>query len=126
MHGGLVSFAKGRELSVWAKFEVSKLGKEGALSKSVVHTCWALTWKMVEGEKDAKARPAARGRHAPDLKGGLVETSGCVGHISGCVRHIPGTSGRRFSGGVCSSPFLSHSGHISGRFGKWGIFSPGR
>ena len=41
-------------------------------------TRWVLTWKMVEGVKTVKARLVATGYQDPDLKNGLVETSGCV------------------------------------------------
>ena len=70
LHGGLVRVAKERELADWEQFKVFKPIKEDALSKAAVHTRWALTWEMVGGEKDAKARPVARGYRDPDLRKG--------------------------------------------------------
>ena len=46
--------------------------------KDVAGARWVLTWKVVDGVKTVKARLAAEGRQDPDLKDGLVETSGCV------------------------------------------------
>ena len=77
LHGGLVRAVKKRELSTWKEFRVFKPEKEGASSKSVVDARWALTRKMVEAEKDVKARQVATGNKGPDLKDGFVETLGC-------------------------------------------------
>lgn len=46
--------------------------------KPIVDTRWALTWKIVDSEKDAKARPVAKGYQGPDLGDGSVDTSGRV------------------------------------------------
>ena len=44
----------------------------------VVDARWVLTWKMVDCRGDAEARSVAEGYQDPDLKEGIVETSGCV------------------------------------------------
>ena len=43
---------------------------------SVVDTRCVLTWRLVRGGKDVKARFAAKGCREPDLRGSPVETSG--------------------------------------------------
>ena len=50
--------------------------KASTLSESVVGARWVLTWKMVGGKKDVKAHLVAKGNQDPDLKEGLLETSG--------------------------------------------------
>ena len=70
--------AKARELDAQTQFKVDSHMDAGKCNKKAVGTRWALTWKMVEGVKTVKARTAAKGYRDPDLKDGLVGTSGCV------------------------------------------------
>ena len=51
-----------------------KLLLEGTHSKSIADTRWVLTWKIVDGKKDVKARSEAKGHQDPGLKNGSVET----------------------------------------------------
>ena len=55
-HANLVFAAKERELGARKKFAVFGPVTEAAPSESAVDTRWAPAWKMVEGEKDVKAR----------------------------------------------------------------------
>ena len=52
--------------------------RAGDVGKTAVGTRRVLTWKMVEGVNTVKARLVARGFHGPNLKIGIVNTSGCV------------------------------------------------
>ena len=67
-----------RVLDAWNQFKVFSPLEPGRCAEEVVGTRWALTWKMVEGVKTAQARLVAKGHEGPDLKEGLVETSGGV------------------------------------------------
>ena len=70
--------AKGREHASWKRLKDFRPVKEDAQSKAVADTRWALTREIVEGKEDGKARSAAKGYQDTDLRGGSVETSGCV------------------------------------------------
>ena len=61
MRVDLARDAKDRELYVWKQFKVFKPLRGCCDSKAVAETRWALTWEMVNGEKNAKARNAATG-----------------------------------------------------------------
>ena len=64
------------EFGAWNTFKVcASKGPSKALSDSRS----APIWRMVDGRRDVKPRPAAKGPQAPDLRAGLAETSGCVG-----------------------------------------------
>ena len=54
--------------------KASKPPQDGSISRAVVNTGWALNRKMADGEKSAKAHPAAKGEQEPDLNGGNVDT----------------------------------------------------
>ena len=77
-HAELAREGKRRELEAWEKFEAFLPLHECKVQKQMADTRWVLTWEMVEGEICVKARLAAKGFQDPDLKDGLVETSGCV------------------------------------------------
>ena len=88
-HAELVQQPKNRELDAWGKFDVYESRAIGNVSKQVVHTRWVLTWKMADGQKSVEARLAAKGYQDPDLKDGLVDTSGCVSLRSSHPQVIP-------------------------------------
>ena len=60
----------------------------GTSSTSVVDTRWAPTWKLAAREKDIQASSAAKGYRGPDLREGIVETSGGVSIRSSHLRVI--------------------------------------
>ena len=60
-----------RELEAWKKFKVFSSVGEGAISKKVIDSRWALSWKMEDGTKKVKARLVAKGFQDPDLTDGL-------------------------------------------------------
>ena len=74
----LASAATERELNTWEEFKVFQAAKGCAPSKCIVDARRALTWKMVDGDKDVEARLPARGRQGPNLNYGSVETFGRV------------------------------------------------
>ena len=78
LHGGLVSAARGWGLNSWAKFKVFQPLRGRTPSKTAVDTRWALSPKVVDGEKYVKARLVVNGYQGPDLKDSSVETPGCV------------------------------------------------
>ena len=88
MRAELVREGKRRELEAWGKVEAFSPLHACKVQEQLVDTRWVLTWKMAEGEKCAKARLAAEGFQGPDLKDGLVETSGCVSLRSSRLRVI--------------------------------------
>ena len=59
--------------------------KEGGCSKAIADTCWALTWKVVDGKKTARSRFVVKGHQAPDLKEDSMDIAGCVSRRS---RHV--------------------------------------
>ena len=65
-------------MEAWGKFEAFLPLHECKVQKQMADTRWVLTWEMVEGEICVEARLAAKGFQDPNLKDGLVETSGCV------------------------------------------------
>ena len=71
-HAALARFAKAQELEARKKFDVTRSVKGGVPSKAAAGSPWARTWKMVDGRKDATARPAAKGYKDQYLKDGLV------------------------------------------------------
>ena len=79
LHEGLMSAARVREPNDCKEFEDSQPLQSGTPSKSIADARRALTWKMVDGKKDPKARLVAESDQCPDLADGLVETSGRVG-----------------------------------------------
>ena len=79
MRADLVNEGEKRELEAWGKLDVFSPHSACAVQKQLVQTRWVLTWKIVEGKKRVTARLVAKGFQDPDLKDGLVETSGCVG-----------------------------------------------
>ena len=58
-------------------FQVFNPSRQCENSESVVYARWALTWKTVDGEKNAKARLVAKGYQDADLKGGSADPPGC-------------------------------------------------
>ena len=74
----LVQAAKGRELGDWEMFEGFVPWRTGTPSKAIANTRWALTWQMVEGERDVDARLVVKGNSDPALTS-LAEVSWCVG-----------------------------------------------
>ena len=64
-----VSAAKECELSNWRDFELFQPKKERTPSKAIVDARMAPTWKMVDGEKDAKARLVAKDKQGPGSGG---------------------------------------------------------
>ena len=78
VHAELAREAKGGEAEKWKSYEILKLLMAGDVGKSAVGARWVLTWIMVEGVTTVKARPAAKGFQDPDLKAGVLDTSGCV------------------------------------------------
>ena len=77
-HAELVQAAKDREVAPWRRFDVYEPRKTGNVSKQLVHTRWALTWKMADGQASVKARSVAKGYPDRVLQAGDVDTSGCV------------------------------------------------
>ena len=75
-HAALVRPLTGHELGAWKRFKVSETVQKGAPSEALVDTCWALPWKLVKGKKVVEAGLVAEGYQDPDLRTGLVETSG--------------------------------------------------
>ena len=67
LHWGLASAATERGPDDWKQFQVSQPLKSSSPSKSIVGTCWVLTWKMIDGKEDVKARLVAKGYQDPDL-----------------------------------------------------------
>ena len=59
LHADLVAAGKQREFAAWRKFDVFSPHEACKAKKQIVQTRWALTWKMVEGKKCAKARLVA-------------------------------------------------------------------
>ena len=82
VHADLLRMAKEPELDSWRQFEVFSPAPMGAQTEDVVDTRWALSWKEVEGKRAATARLVAEGSQGPDLKGGNVDTAGCVSRRS--------------------------------------------
>ena len=78
MHADLVNKGKQREPEAWEKFDEFSPLSARKVQKQIVQTRWVLTWKMKEWQTCVKARLVAEGFEDPDLKEGLVETSGCV------------------------------------------------
>ena len=72
----LVPVAKTEELDAWRKFVAYEPRKNGSVSRQIAQARWVLTWKMMDGQKSAKARVVAKGYQDPDLQEGLVDTSG--------------------------------------------------
>ena len=68
LHWGPVSAGNAQELCSWGKFKVFQPVEESAKTKSIVGARWALTWKLVGGEKNVKARFSSNGYQDPDLK----------------------------------------------------------
>ena len=70
----------GKEQELSARNQPQALSplEEGAQSRAIAETRRALTSRVVEGKKAAKARLEAKGHQDPDLKGGIVDISGCV------------------------------------------------
>ena len=60
----LVHEGEMRELEARKKFKVFSSVGEGAISKKVIDSRWALTWKMADGAKKVKARLVAKGFQA--------------------------------------------------------------
>ena len=60
LHNGQASEEKERELSTWKLFKILSLIREGASSKGIAGTRLALTWKVVDAKKTAKARFVAQ------------------------------------------------------------------
>ena len=90
-------------------FKLFRPKGERTPSTPIVHARLALTWEMVDGEKDAKARLVAKGSQDPDLGVGLLDACGCVSIPSLQMRHLdPGHleylhAGRLFSSRCTSS-----------------------
>ena len=82
MHAGLSREAKGQEPNTWKQSEVFAPLQEGSNSQPVAKTGWALTWKMVDGRKSAKARKVAKGYQEPYSGESDVDTSGSVSNPS--------------------------------------------
>ena len=73
-----VHAAETREVDARSQFKVYSFMELGECDRDVVGTRWVLTWKVADGVKTVRARLLATGYRGPDLKDGLVETSGCV------------------------------------------------
>ena len=69
-------------------FDVFKPLKEGAHSKSIAGTRWALIWRMADCKKDVKARLVATGLQDLDLRDRSVGTSGCASFRSSRLQVI--------------------------------------
>ena len=89
VHEKDVLAAKTRELDACTRFKVYSPMEPGKCNKEEVGTRWVLAWKMVEGVKTSEARLVTKGNQVPDLKDGLVETSGCVSLRSPHLQVIP-------------------------------------
>ena len=91
-HARAVRDAKVKELDAWKSLKVSKSLRAGDGIETAVDTRWALAWEMAEGGKTARARLAAKSFQDPDLKNGIVDTSGCgvcarpIGRLSPSLR----------------------------------------
>ena len=71
-----------RELEAWEKFDVYSPHEACKEQKQIAQTRGVLTWKIADGKKCVKARLVARGFRGPELKEGLVGTSGRVSLLS--------------------------------------------
>ena len=78
VHADLVQEAEPKDLAAWKKFDVYAKRNACNVSKKIAQTRWVLTWKIVDGREFAKARQEAKGFQGPDLRVGVVDTSGCV------------------------------------------------
>ena len=81
LHGGLSSAAMEREPNAWENFKALQPPRRRTPSKSVVDTRWALTRRMVDGEKDVKARLVAKSYQEPDPMVGSADTCGRSSHL---------------------------------------------
>ena len=84
----LVSDADGRQLSAWKQYNVPSSIKGGVHSKAFANTRSALTWKVADGKKAAKARLVVKGYQDPDLKAGNMDIAGCVSRRSSYLQVI--------------------------------------
>ena len=78
LHAALAHDAAGRELGARKQCEAFNPVHEYRKSKSVVNTRRALTWELVGGKENVKARSVAKGYQDPALRGGGVDTPGCA------------------------------------------------
>ena len=68
-----------RELAAWKEFDAFCPVAHPSITRTIVDTCWVLTWELIGGgEASAKARFAVKVFQDPDLQRGLVETAGRV------------------------------------------------
>ena len=84
----LVKAAKIEEPGARREFGVFERRRDGNVSKQIARTRWVSTWRMVDGRKSVKARLAAKGYEDPDIREGIVDTSGCVSIRSPHLRVI--------------------------------------
>ena len=89
MHADLVKAGKQRELAAWGKLDVFPPRDACKVRKQIVQRRWLLTRKMAEGKKCVKARLVAKCFQGPDLKDGLVDSSGCVSLRSSHLQVAP-------------------------------------
>ena len=82
MHADLGRAGRLRELEAWEKFDVYSPHEACKEQKQIAQTRGVLTWKIADGKKCVKARLVARGFRSPELKEGLVGTSGRVSLLS--------------------------------------------
>ena len=74
----LVSDADGRQHSAQKQYNVRSSSKGGVHSEAIADTRSALTWKVADGKKAAKARLMVKGYQGPDLKADNMDVAGCV------------------------------------------------
>ena len=77
-HAELVAAAKHEKLPAWKTFDVCEPRKQQNVSEQIAQTRWVITWKMVDGRRNVKARLVATGHQDPDRLEGIAETSGRV------------------------------------------------
>ena len=78
MRADLVREGKLRGLGDWGEFDVYAQRDARHVPKKAAQTRRVLTWEMADGKECVKARLVATGFRDPDLREGIVDTSGCV------------------------------------------------
>ena len=73
---------KVKKLDAWGSIEAFGRFKDAKIATAVVNTRRALTSELMDGEKGVKARLVAEGYQGPNVKGGTVDTTGCVSRSS--------------------------------------------
>ena len=87
MRADLVEAATLREPGA-SEFDVFSPREARKVQEQIVQTRWVLTRKMVGGKKCVRARLVAESFQDPELKEGLVDTSGCVSLRSSHLREV--------------------------------------